>query len=244
MRKRLHPRHTWGRRRWMSRAQRERRIIAYRLLAIVCGLAILVAVLDTQLRPVVRAFTVNQSKTLVTEAVNGAVEEVLAQRGVQYSDLVAVSKNTDGDIIAIESDILKINALKATLTNAVIAELKQQKAQTVRIPLGTLIGGDLFNGRGPAIPVRVSITASAQTDMRSEFISAGINQTNHQIWMDIQMQLFPALPGFTTTVNVNTKFLIAETVLIGKVPDSFTDVDGDQSDLVGRIFDYSVNRKD
>lgn len=244
MRKRLHSRHTWGHRRWLSRAQRERRILAYRLLAVVCGLAILVAVLDTQLRPVVRAFTITQSKTLVTTAVNEAVEQVLQDRGVQYSDLVAVSKNTDGEIISIESDILKINELKASLTNAVLDELKHQKTQSVSIPLGTLIGGDLFNGRGPAITVRVSMTATAQTDMRSEFISAGINQTNHQIWMDIDMQLCPALPGYTSHVKVSTKFLIAETVLLGRVPDSFTDVDGDQSDLVGRIFDYSVNRKD
>lgn len=239
MRKCLQSRRVWPvRRRWIGSQRKRQLLFRYRLLAVICGLLIIVAVLDAQLRPLVKAYTVNQSKTIVTRAINEAVMRVLDEEEVQYSDLVSVDKNMDGDIISIESNIQKINRLKSELTNVVLDELEHQKMQTVRIPIGTLIGGDLFNGRGPNIAVKVSMTSTALTSMSSAFESAGINQTNHQIMMDIQLQLFPAVAGSRQTIDVETNVIVAETVLVGKVPDSFTDVNGDNRDIVGKIFDY------
>ena len=75
--------------------------------------------------------------------------------------------------------------------------------------------------------------------MESQFTSAGINQTSHQINMTVQLELFSAVPGSDETVDVESQFLIAETVLVGKVPESFTNVTGDDRETIGKIFDYA-----
>lgn len=104
---------------------------------------------------------------------------------------------------------------------------------TVRIPTGTLLNGDLLTGRGPRIPVKISLSGAAATQMSSYFESAGINQTSHRLVMDITVTLYAAIPGNDATTTLETSFIIAETVLVGKVPDTFLDVDGRVANLEG-----------
>ena len=73
----------------------------------------------------------------------------------------------------------------------------------------------------------------------SAFSSAGINQTSHQIELEVTVRIYAAIPGFRSSIETTTNYLVAETVLVGEVPDSFTQVDGDQADIVRKIFDYA-----
>jgi sporulation protein YunB len=223
----------------MNRQDRQRLINRYRLLAVICGVLMLVALLDTQLRPLIKSYSSNQAKRMVTQAVNDAVTNVLSEENVKYEDLVTLGKNEAGDIVSIETNIVKINSLKAAVTTAILKELAKYQHLSISIPLGTLIGGDLFTGRGPKIPLEINISANTVTTMHSNFSSAGINQTDHQIVMDITSTVFSAVPGYNSSTVVETCFAIAETVLVGEVPTSFTDVEGDNSDVIGKIFDYS-----
>ena len=244
MRRKLHPRrtglavYTGG----GNRRERNRRLSLLRLIALLSGLVILFVVMDSQFRPLIKSYGMTQAKLVATQVVNEAVARVLQGENLKYADLVKVDKDDAGDIISIESDVLKINSLKAEVTTAITDELKNSDRMTVYIPLGTLLNWELFTGRGPKIPVHISINGAALTTMSSQFQSAGINQTNHQIMMSIQVLLYAAIPGYDSSTTVDTDFMIAETVLVGKVPDSFTDVDGDKSDIVGKIFDYTKNR--
>ena len=243
MRKKLHPRrtglsvYTGG----GNRAERRRRLLLLRTVALLTGLVVLLAIGDSHFRPLIKSYGMTQAKLVATQVVNEAVAKVLQGEGVQYADLVKVDKDKAGDIISIESDVLKINSLKAEVTSAISEELRTNERMTVHIPLGTLLGWEIFTGRGPKIPIHISINGAVLTTMSSAFQSAGINQTNHQIMMSVQVLLHAAIPGYDSTATVDTNFIIAETVLVGKVPDSFTDVDGDKSDIVGKIFDYAEN---
>ena len=133
----------------------------------------------------------------------------------------------------------QINRLKAAATGAVMDELENYKKQTVEIPFGNLIGGDFFTGRGPYIPIKISMSGTALSVMNSRFTSAGINQTSHQIELEVTVRIYAAIPGFRSSIETTTNYLVAETVLVGEVPDSFTQVDGDQADIVRKIFDYA-----
>ena len=97
----------------------------------------------------------------------------------------------------------------------------------------------MFNDRGPRIPLRVTMSGNALTTMNSAFSSAGINQTSHQIELEVTVRIYAAIPGFRSSIETTTNYLVAETVLVGEVPDSFTQVDGDQADIVRKIFDYA-----
>lgn len=128
---------------------------------------------------------------------NDAVTAVLEREGVRYTDLMRVEKDSQGSIVSVEADTVKINALKASVTTEILTQLKKHQNMTVRIPTGTLLNGDLLTGRGPRIPVKISLSGAAATQMSSYFESAGINQTSHRLVMDITVTLYAAIRATT-----------------------------------------------
>ena len=233
MRARLRPRFSGFRRRYYGYAEKKRIRRRLRLTALVAAVCLLAVLINARIAPLLRVYAANAARSAMTEAINTAVTKVIDGSEIRYADLIQVQTDSSDNIIAIESDILKINRLKAEVTNAVLEELKSARYHQVSVPLGDLLG------RGPRIPVRISVAGSVETGMESRFTSAGINQTSHQISMTVQLALFSAVPGSEETVDVQSQFLIAETVLVGKVPDSFTNVTGDDRDTIGKIFDYA-----
>lgn len=215
-----------------------RRRVCLRLLVLLVALVLLIIYVDQQLHPIVRAFGENQAKYAATLAINEAVTQVLADKQLQYEDLIQTLRDEEGDIVSVEADVSKINRLKAEVTTAILQRLKQQEQLEMRIPLGNLFGSDWFNGRGPRLPLRVTVTGNALTTMHSSFSSAGINQTNHAITLEVEALIVTAIPGYTTSQKVETSFVVAETVLVGKVPDSFTEVTGDMAGDLGKIFAF------
>lgn len=176
----------------------------------------------------------------LTCAVNEAVTEVLSEEKPAYAALVNLSKDTEGNITSVETDTRTINRLKAAVSAAIAARIGQKQTMTVSIPMGTLLGSHLFTGRGPRVEIPVSVSGSVLTTINSTFTAAGVNQTDHRIEMEIKTYLSIAIPTAYTTAEVTTSFIIAESVLLGKVPEAYTVVEGDQQDTIGRIFDYSA----
>ncbi len=205
----------------------------FRVAALLCAGLILFLVLNSHLQPLIASYGLTQAKLVGTQAVNDAVTAVLEREGVRYTDLMRVEKDSQGSIVSVEADTVKINALKASVTTEILTQLKKHQNMTVRIPTGTLLNGDLLTGRGPRIPVKISLSGAAATQMSSYFESAGINQTSHRLVMDITVTLYAAIPGNDATTTLETSFIIAETVLVGKVPDTFLDVDGRVANLEG-----------
>ena len=205
----------------------------FRVAALLCAGLLLFLVLNSHLQPVIASYGLTQAKLVGTQAVNDAVTAVLEREGVRYTDLMRVEKDSQGSIVSVEADTVKINALKASVTTEILTQLKKHQNMTVRIPTGTLLNGDLLTGRGPRIPVKISLSGAAATQMSSYFESAGINQTSHRLVMDITVTLYAAIPGNDATTTLETSFIIAETVLVGKVPDTFLDVDGRVANLEG-----------
>lgn len=205
----------------------------FRVAALLCAGLLLFLVLNSHLQPLIASYGLTQAKLVGTQAVNDAVTAVLEREGVRYTDLMRVEKDSQGSIVSVEADTVKINALKASVTTEILTQLKKHQNMTVRIPTGTLLNGDLLTGRGPRIPVKISLSGAAATQMSSYFESAGINQTSHRLVMDITVTLYAAIPGNDATTTLETSFIIAETVLVGKVPDTFLDVDGRVANLEG-----------
>ena len=176
---------------------------------------------DISIRPLVHAYGVNHAQTVCTRAINESVSDLLGRSTLSYDDLVTVEQKTTGEIQSVEANAMQINQLKADITNTVLDRLEQQDVRTLRIPLGTLTGSNLLTGRGPSLPVKIGITATTRTNIRSAFSSAGINQTCHQLFVELEVELFAALPGNPETITISSEFLIAETILAGEVPDLF-----------------------
>ena len=197
---------------------KSRSIPLFRVGIVVLCLLVAVLAVDGRLQSIVRAYGQSQAERLASLAVDQAVTQVLASGEYAYNDLVVVTTDQEGNIVSLEADIVEVNRLKAAVSTAILEKLAQRENQDVRVPLGDLIGGDYFTGRGPRLTFRLSMTGTALTNLTSSFTSAGINQTRHEILLDVQMNLSVVLSDRVQTIPLHTEFLVAETILKGEVP--------------------------
>ena len=197
------------------------------------------AAVDAHIRPVIQSMAAYQAKVYATRILNEAVEAQLAGESPSYRELVSLSIGDDGKINAVQTDVVRLNLLKAALTNAATDRLEELEQQTVLVPLGTLLGWQVLSGRGPLVEFRLVPAGYVRSSLSHRFDAAGINQTRHQIMLRLDASIIAVLPGYTTSTEVSTDFLLAETVIVGTSPDSFTQVlTGDDQSIDQLIADY------
>ena len=180
-------------------------------------LAALIA-LDHEVRPVVITMAQYQARVSSILAINEAVLGELEIQEIGYEDLVTVCTDEQGMVTSVQTDAAAINRVKSQLTNAVSTRLAMMELEEVEIPIGTLLGWQIFAGRGPTIRFQVVPASFVESNITSTLESAGINQTQHKILMDFTVEMSAIIPGYTTSVEVNTQVSIADTLIIGAVP--------------------------
>lgn len=191
------------------------------ILGIITTTIITLILIDIQIRPLVKSLAASQAQIISTKAISEAIEHELARIDIDYSDLVTIQKGEDGSICAISTNVQKTNTLKSAVTLAIEEQISHTTPKTVSIPLGTLSGLELFTGRGPMIKMKISLPGSTITDFRSEFTEAGINQTKHQIYINVHTNVHALIPGYPTNTTVDTDIMVAETIIVGDVPHVF-----------------------
>mgnify|MGYP005795564141 FL=1 len=214
-----------------------------RFAALLLALALLLF-LDAQLRPVIKSMAAYQAKVYATRAINDSVYAELSNGKVAYNNLVHLSVNGDGAVSAIETDMVELNILTANLTSAASSRIAQLETQSIYIPVGTLLGNQWLSGRGPKVEFKIIPAGYVEAELTNNFDSAGINQTRHQIILNLKANLIAIVPGYTSQVEVNTSICLAETVIVGVSPDSFTEVttgDGGK-EMRNLIADYGASR--
>ncbi len=206
---------------------------------IVAAVLMIVAVagVDNRLRPLVQSYGYMAARRAAMLAVHTGVEAVLADEELGYTDLVTVERDAEGHVLSAEANVNAINRLKAAATNAVMTELSAREVQTAKIPLGSLVGGSFFTGRGPFLSVKIHSSGVVISNLGSEFGDAGINQTNHRISLDMTVMMTAALPMERVSIELQTAFLVCETVLVGDVPQTVLQLDF--GDTLSNIFGAS-----
>ncbi|MEG0750793.1 MAG: sporulation protein YunB [Oscillospiraceae bacterium] len=192
-------------------------------MTIVIGTIVLATLISNNLKPVIKTVCSNQARILCTSTINQAVVDEIASLNIKYSELVSLSRDTSGQITAIETNAIEVNKLKAELTDAVNERLKLLPQQNVNIPLGTLTGLELLSGRGPRVRLKMIPSSYVESSVANKFDSAGINQTRHQVMLEFSVSMTAILAPYSSAVVVNTNVCIAETIIIGAVPEMFAD---------------------
>lgn len=199
------------------RPRRGRKII----FVVICGLIVFFTVflmIDARLRPFVRNTAVVQAQNYAATVAGASVPSVLAKEMTDYSSLVEITRDSSGNILSVQTDAMRINRIKSGINSAVASSLSGLDGKQLGIPLGSLTGLALLNGRGPRLNVIISLTGSAQTHFVNEFSAAGINQTRHQIFLKTTVTLLIVFPTTTVTTAYTMNMLVAETIIVGKVP--------------------------
>ena len=225
------------------RRRMDRRVLARLLLFVGMTLVLATAVYATaQLRPLLESMATTRVSNTVNRIVFEAVNEAIESGEITYDQLISFEKDNDGRITAVHSNMAACNRLQVEILDIILARIDQVSARELSIPVGSLTGSALLAGRGPRIKVRMESVGSSSARFENEFSSAGINQTNHRIVLHIDVSVAILLPGFTTATQVSNAVTVAETVIVGTVPDTYTYFSTDPSAYVDDVKDYILNR--
>ena len=192
------------------------------------------------LRSLLGNLAVTRVSNMVGRVVVEAVSDAVNSGEIQYNDLISLEKDADGGIAALQSNMAEFNRLQSAITKDILDRLGQVSEMDLTIPLGTLTGSALLVGRGPSLSVRMQSLGSCSAHFENQFDQAGINQTTHRILLCVDVSMSILLPGFRTSTQVSNAFSVAETVIVGDVPGSYTYFDSGNP-IEQDAFDYSIN---
>ena len=174
------------------------------------------------LKPVMTSMATARVSNLVNRIVSAAVNEAVENGDIDYQNFVIFEKDETGHITALRSNVAEVNRMQGQITDEILHRLSEVATSELEIPLGTLTGSALLAGRGPSLFVRMQAVGSASAAFRNQFTAAGINQTRHQIFLDVDVYMSILLPGMKTSTKVSNEIAVAETVIVGGVPDTYT----------------------
>jgi len=194
----------------------------------------------THLRSILGSLAVTRVSNTVSRVVTAAVSDTLASGEIQYDRLVSMEKDGSGKIAALQSNMAEFNRLQSAIAQDVLERLGETADTNLSIPVGTLTGSPLLAGRGPGLTVRMQSTGSCSAHFENEFENAGINQTTHRILLCVDVSMSILLPGFRTSTQVSNSFAVAETVIVGSVPDTYTYFDSGNP-TAEDAYEYSLN---
>lgn len=194
------------------------------LLLIAAILATLTVEIQQNLVPILRTMSRHRASLSCTQVINDVVARELEKEDLRYENLVHLVRGGNEEILAVQTDVAAANRFKAAVSSAIVEELERRTLEEESIPLGTLLGRPLLGGHGLRVPFRIVPSQSASASFSSQFLSAGINQTQHQILLNVSLEANAILPGIQTHVEVQTSFLVAETLLVGTVPQAYAEI--------------------
>ena len=161
---------------------------------------------------------------LMTLCVNDTINRTLAGRDYGYDYFVTIDRDESGAVTAIKANMARINALSSELLSDIV-EAADRGELSLSIPIGNILGSSLLLGKGPDIPVDITLLTSSRVDFKNEISAAGINQTKHEMKLDVVVDIDVVLPWRTVSTQVVTEILIAETVIVGEVPQTYLDLE-------------------
>lgn len=186
------------------------------------GLALLsIYLFDGRVRPTVTELAKTRAANAVTRIINDAVTETLAAEAISYPDMVSLQTDSAGQITALTSNFVAMNRLRALILDRVVEQVDTLDTRELGVPLGNLLGLVTLSDKGPRLPVRILSVASAEGEFQNQFTAAGINQSYHRVMLDVRVTIRILIPGGKVETAVDTRVNVAETVIVGKVPDAY-----------------------
>ncbi len=171
-------------------------------------------------------------RSITTVAVNDAVYYTLSD-SVRYEDLVTVERDGEGNVNSITSNALQINRIARDTAYMSQENLQTMSAEGIEVPLGAFTGVEAWAGFGPRVRMRIIPISNVACRFVSSFESAGINQTKHSVYLEVVADISIVMPAATSNFASLTEVLICESVLVGRVPDTYlqTDIFGESYSL-------------
>ena len=216
---------------YSARVRRRRR--ARRLVLVLLLLLIALLLADRNVKPLVFALAQARSAAMASQVLSGAMAEALGD-GVGYDELMNVRMDAKGQVALPSANTVRMNILADRAGAAAMRRLDSMTSEEVSVPLGSALGLTLFAGRGPRIPVSIVPVGSVSTSFKTEFEACGINQTRHKVYLELTASIRIVIPTGAKTTEVAANMLVAESIIVGAVPEGFVgyDLTADELNMV------------
>lgn len=187
------------------------------------------------INPIIDTQCVNQAKNIATIITNEQSSIVMEK--YKYEDLATVIKDDNGKIQMVKLNIIPVNEIISDVAIRVQNELNNVETADMGIRLGSFSGSKLLSYFGPKINIKISCIGNVGTDLKSEFKSVGINQTLHQVYLDIDCEVMILTPYNTKNEKIKNQVLIAESIIVGEIPNTYYNLDGVDSSSAMKIIE-------
>ena len=200
------------------------------LVFIISGL--FVYIFNKNIEPTFRTLCESNAKTIALICANNAVYESI--ENIKYDDLITVQKDDKNRITALVSNSILMNKISTNVTTKIQDELIKKEESSIIFPIGSILGMKVLGGFGPRLKIKTVPAGGVVANFKSEFTSTGINQTKHRIILEVSTSVRVLAPFFTD-FETYTNNIVAETVIVGDIPSSYYDIDGNPSNTLGII---------
>ena len=208
--------------------------MAIAISSIILLFAVVVVYIRFVVTPVVKTVAEEKVRALTVSTVNAAVTSVL-EAEPSFVDMVEYGHDANGGLNSIKINATRVNAVMQRSVQKTQNGLSDMISSGVNIPVGSVSGITFLSGKGPNLNVAVIPVGSVDARLRSEFSEIGINQTIHKIYLSLDSTIKIIIPGAGNTIKSSSEVLLVESVIIGKVPDTYLNATTmeDMMDLIG-----------
>ena len=198
-----------------------------RFIIVLLALAMLaLALFRAKYNNAIRSLAETQVTNTTSDLINDAIDKQIETGNIQYDRMVYFEKDLDGKITALKTNMSEVNRLKTAILNIINDEILALSTDDLGIPLGSLFLPELLSGKGPAIPVQILSIRNSDASFSSDCSEAGINQTLQQINMHVSVDVTVLVLGKTNSFTVSSQVIVAETIIVGDVPDTYFNTGG------------------
>ena len=173
----------------------------------------------------------SQVRNATSDLINDAIDCQIESGNIRYDRIVYFEKDLDGRITALKTNMTEVNRLKTDILNLINDEILALDTADITIPVGSLIFPEFFSGRGPGIPIQILSIRNSDGSFKSYFSEAGINQTLQQLTMDVSVDVSVLVLGETESFTVSSQVVVAETVIVGQVPNTYLQTGGEHGSI-------------
>ncbi len=211
-----------------------------KIIAILLVVVVSVVVIEANFSEVVSNAIYYRSTLVMNEVVESAIKQVLASEDFGNDDIVRINYNSDNDVSAIEIQSDTLNTVRNDISSAIISKLEQIDSENVDIPLNAIIGSNFFFSEFPVLNFKISPTGYLETRVVSAFEDSGINQTIHKTYIDVKIEFYCIFPFYDIKNSCQVQYILTETIIVGDIPQSYTQVITEDSELISDLYDYAI----
>lgn len=201
--------------------QRGVKATLYFLITIAIVAILIIALFRYLFSDAIRGLAETQVRNTTSDLINDAIDKQIQTGNIQYDRIVYFEKDLDGRITALKTNMSEVNRLKTDILNLINDEILALDTTDLGIPIGSLFLPELISGRGPCIPVSILSIRNSDAFFTSDFSEAGINQTLQQVNMEVCVDVAVLVLGKTNFFTVSSQVVVAETIIVGQVPNTF-----------------------